>query len=170
MRDNISPLVIGCLVIFISGTSSAPITFPSAEVNGQGNSFRLRSDSTTNATNNASIYICQNQLETPIHAPIEVRVLMTVYSDWCPPCLYYPLGPDENDTQLFWMAPAPGGPGPWDDVGNYTVGSWGPSPGVITFWRDEEGNYSQIYEYPGTGQVDDYWKDNIWTFYAIWDN
>ena len=97
-------------------------------------------------------------------------LLTWVYSDWCPPCLYYPLGSDENDTQLFWMAPAPGGPGPWNDTGNYTVGSWGPSSGVKTLWRDEEGNYSSLYEYPGTGEVDEYWRDNIWTFYAIWDD
>jgi len=66
------------------------------------------------------------------------------------------------------MAPEPGGPGPYQD-GNYTIGSWGPSDSVTTYWRDQQGDYSEWYDNPGTGQVDDYWKVNVWTFYAFWD-
>jgi hypothetical protein len=65
------------------------------------------------------------------------------------------------------MAPAPGGPGPFQDF-NWTIGSWGPSPGVTTYWADQKNDYSKWYEYPGTGKVDDYWKQNVWTWYAFW--
>jgi len=151
MPNYIFRLLLCCLVLFTCAIHSAPTTASAAAFDEKARSINPRSGLTADAANDPSIYICQNY-------------------DWCPPCLYYPLGSDEDDTQLFWMAPAPGGPGPWNDTGNYTVGSWGPSSGVKTLWRDEEGNYSSLYEYPGTGEVDEYWRDNIWTFYAIWDD
>jgi hypothetical protein len=92
---------------------------------------------------------------------------MCYCSNWEPPCLNFCLGSSQNDQQLFWMAPAPGGPGPYQDS-NWTIGSWGPSQGVTTYWVDQKNDYSKWYEYPGTGQVDDYWKQNVWTWYAFW--
>lgn len=68
----------------------------------------------------------------------------------------------------FWMAPVPGGPGPFQDS-NYTVGSWGPSEGVTTFWQDDEANNSTLLTYPGTGRVDEYWQNEIWTWFPSWD-
>jgi hypothetical protein len=93
--------------------------------------------------------------------------LFSVLSDWNPPCLYYPLGPDEDGQKLYWQAPAPGGPGPFGDE-NFTIGSWGPSEDVTTFWIDGEGNYSRAVIYPGTGRVDAYWGANVWEFIPFW--
>jgi hypothetical protein len=88
-------------------------------------------------------------------------------SNWEAPCLTFCLSPTDNNQQLFWIAPAPGGPGPFQDA-NWTIGSWGPSQDVTTYWADQKNDYSQWYEYPGTGAVDDYWKQNVWTWYAFW--
>jgi hypothetical protein len=68
----------------------------------------------------------------------------------------------------FWMAPAPGGPGPFQN-GNYSVGSWGPSQGVTTYWEDNFENKSTPLTYPGTGRVDAYWQNEIWTWWPSWD-
>jgi len=100
-------------------------------------------------TTNPSVYVCQN-------------------FDWAPPCLLIPLGSSENGQMNFWMAPAPGGPGPFQ-TSNYTVGSWGPSVGVTTYWEDNLENKSQPLTYPGTGQVDTYWQNEIWTWYPTWE-
>lgn len=90
-----------------------------------------------------------------------------LFSDWLPPCLLIPLGPSENSTQNFWMAPAPGGPGPFR-TSNYTVGSWGPSQGVTTYWVDDLGNRSTDLTWPGTGRVENYWGEEIWTWWPRW--
>jgi len=66
------------------------------------------------------------------------------------------------------MAPAPAGPGPFG-TSNYTIGSWGPSLGVTTFWIDDKGNQSDLLTFPGTGNVDAYWGANVWTWTASWN-
>jgi hypothetical protein len=79
-----------------------------------------------------------------------------------------PLGSSENGQMNFWMAPAPGGPGPFR-TSNYTVGSWGPSEGVTTHWEDNLGHNSSVLAYPGTGRVDQYWGSEIWLWYPNWE-
>jgi hypothetical protein len=121
-------------------------------------------------TNPASIYVRTSKF---ILSSVRKSVVFTnprllpLCSNWEPPCLNYCLGPSQNNQQLLWIAPAPGGPGPYQDY-NWTIGSWGPSNGVTTYWVDQKDNNSTWYQYPGTGQVNDYWKQNIWTWYAFW--
>jgi hypothetical protein len=121
-------------------------------------------------TNRVSTYAKTSRLlHSPRHAVTAFLLTCNVHfcSNWEAPCLSFCLSPEDNNQQLFWIAPAPGGPGPFQDF-NWTIGSWGPSPGVTTYWTDQKNDNSQWYEYPGTGAVDDYWKQNVWTWYAFW--
>ncbi|KAI1616085.1 hypothetical protein EDD36DRAFT_122319 [Exophiala viscosa] len=98
-------------------------------------------------TTASSVHICQN-------------------FDWGKPCIDVGVQTSGSIGQnLFWMAPAPLGEGPFRTF-NYTIGSWGPSAGLFTFWEDHQGNTSTILTYPGSGRVDSYWGPNIWTFTA----
>ena len=79
----------------------------------------------------------------------------------------YCLGDSENRSRLQWTE---GGQGPWGD-GNYTIGSWGPSSGITTYFIDEQDDESGWYTYPGTGAIDDgnaHWSDNVDAFFVFW--
>lgn len=115
----------------------------------RNNAIALARDTNDSAPAETTVYICQNY-------------------NWTPPCILVPLGSSENDQQNFWMAPAPGGPGPFQDE-NYTIGSWGPSKGVTTYWVDHEGNKSTPLTYPGVAVMDAYWQNNVWTWWPSWE-
>lgn len=86
-------------------------------------------------------------------------------SDWHEPCILHLVESDTLGDETFWMAPAPLGPGPFRN-GNYTIGSWGPVQGLVTYWQDSKGNDLGPLAFPGTGRVDAYWGSNIWTWTA----
>ncbi len=92
-----------------------------------------------------------------------------VHSFWQPPCLTIELGPSQNRAPQFWNAPAPGGPGPFRNR-DYTVRSWLPSPGVLTWWENREGNLSQVLGWPGVARLEIGWEKEIWRWWAVWED
>lgn len=88
---------------------------------------------------------------------------------WQPPCLTIELGPSHNRAPQFWNAPAPGGPGPFRN-GDYTVRSWVPSPGVLTWWENREGNLSHVLGWPGAARLEIGWEKDIWRWWAVWED
>ena len=83
--------------------------------------------------------------------------------NWQPPCYLFELDVT-NQAEYVWRTAASNFPD-----GKWTVGSWGPAPGIRTqLYSMFELNITEFI-YPGTPDVGPFWRENVYTFIAGWN-